>query len=90
MVNRKLCNSTIEVFLFDVNKLNKDLSTKQKKANEKNHVIFVCFFGPACFRMHRTTQRCFVQKVLLKISQNSQENTCVRVSFNKVASLQLY
>ena len=26
-------------------------------------------------------RRCFVKNVLLKISQNSQENTCVRVSF---------
>ena len=26
-------------------------------------------------------QRCFVKKVFLEISQNSQENTCVRVSF---------
>ena len=26
-------------------------------------------------------QRCTVKKVLLKISQNSQENTCARVSF---------
>ena len=26
-------------------------------------------------------QRCSVKKVLLEISQNSQENTCARVSF---------
>ena len=26
-------------------------------------------------------QRCSVKKAFLKISQNSQENTCVRVSF---------
>ena len=26
-------------------------------------------------------QRCSVKKMLLKISQNSQENTCARVSF---------
>ena len=33
-------------------------------------------------------QRCSVKKVLLEISQNSQENTCVRISFfNKAASL---
>ena len=29
------------------------------------------------------------EKVLLEISQNSQENTCTRASFNKVADLQL-
>ena len=27
------------------------------------------------------TRRCSVKKVFLKISQNSQENTCARVSF---------
>ena len=27
------------------------------------------------------TQRCSVKKVFLEISQNSQENTCARVSF---------
>ena len=33
-------------------------------------------------------QRCSVKKVFLEISQNSQENTCARVSFfNKVADL---
>ena len=33
-------------------------------------------------------RRCSVKKLFLKISQNSQENTCVRASFfNKVASL---
>ena len=32
--------------------------------------------------MHkRVAQRCFVKKVFLVISQNSQENTCARVSF---------
>ena len=35
-------------------------------------------------------QRSFVKKVLLEISQNSQENTCARVCFlNKVAGLRL-
>ena len=29
----------------------------------------------------RSVQRCSVKKVFLKISQNSQENTCARVSF---------
>ena len=36
------------------------------------------------------TRRCSVKTVLLEILQNSQENTCVRVSFfNKVASVSL-
>ena len=37
--------------------------------------------------------RCSIKKVLLKISQNPQENTCVRVSFLiklQVTGLQLY
>ena len=29
-------------------------------------------------------QRCFVKKMFFEISQNSQENTCVRVSIKKV------
>ena len=32
-------------------------------------------------------RRCSVKKVFLKISQNSQENTCARVFFNKGAGL---
>ena len=32
-------------------------------------------------------QRCFGKKVFLKISQNSQKNTCARVFFNKVTGL---
>ena len=37
-------------------------------------------------------QRCFVKKLVLKISQNSQENTCANLIFSKVAEiiLQLY
>ena len=31
--------------------------------------------------MIRKTERCSVKKVSLRISQNSQENTCARVSF---------
>ena len=34
------------------------------------------------------TRMCFVKKVLLRISQNSQENNCVRVPIlNKAAGL---
>ena len=32
-------------------------------------------------------RRCSVNEVFLEISQNSQENTCARVFFNKVAGL---
>ena len=40
--------------------------------------------------LEAVVQLCSVKKVFLKISQNSQKNTCVRVSFfNKVAGLRL-
>ena len=32
-------------------------------------------------RAEAVAQRCFIKTVLLEISQNSQENTCARVSF---------
>ena len=32
-------------------------------------------------RLKAVAQRCSVKKVFLEISQNSQENTCARVSF---------
>ena len=32
-------------------------------------------------------QKCSIKKVFLKISQNSQENTCARVSFSKKETL---
>ena len=32
-------------------------------------------------RAEAVAQRCFIKKVLLEISQNSQENTCARNSF---------
>ena len=35
------------------------------------------------------TQRCVIKKSALLISKNSQETACVRVFFNKVASLTL-
>ena len=37
--------------------------------------------------MEALVRRCSVKKVFLENSQNSQENTCVRDFFNKVASL---
>ena len=33
--------------------------------------------------MSEVTRRCSVKKVFLEISQNSQENNCARVFFNK-------
>ena len=37
--------------------------------------------SPFWFYIEGVIPRCSVKKVFLKISQNSQENTCVRVSF---------
>ena len=38
--------------------------------------------------IHRTSRwRCSVKKVFLKKSQNSQENTCASLFFNKIAGL---
>ena len=34
-------------------------------------------------------QRCSINKMFLELSQNSQENKCARVFFNKVAALRL-
>ena len=43
------------------------------------------------FRTRETVvRRCSVKKVFLKISQKSQENTCVGVSFNKISGLNAY
>ena len=42
----------------------------------------VLFLHRVLFKnLEAVTRMCFVKKVFLKISQNSQENTCTRVSF---------
>ena len=41
----------------------------------------------ACEIKEALVQKCSVKKVFLEISQNSQENTCAGVFFNKVAGL---
>ena len=57
---------------------------------EKSTLILVVFF-PTTWDLRcieAVVQRCSVKKVFLKISQNSEENTYVGVSFfNKLASL---
>ena len=42
--------------------------------------LLVTFFSLP-LDLEADTRRCFVKKVFLEISQNSQENTCARVSF---------
>ena len=44
-------------------------------SKDKNYKLFVLIYVEAAVR------RCSVKKVFLEISQNSQENTCARVSF---------
>ena len=41
-------------------------------------------------RSEAVVQRCSVKKMFLEISQNSQENTCARVSFKKDTSAQVF
>ena len=58
---------------------------------------WIAFLQSSCVTFFRAysealVRRCSSKQVFLKISKISQENTCVRVSFNKVAGLgrQLY
>ena len=46
--------------------------------------FIVCFHFLTKLETEAVVQRCSVKKVFLKISQNSQENTCARVSFLKI------
>ena len=49
--------------------------------------IFLLVFIIVKLIAQAVVRRCSVKKVSLEISQNSQENTCARVSFIKVAGL---
>ena len=51
------------------------------------HLFEVSLFRFVLFRSSHP--RCSVKKVFSEISQNSQENTCARLFFNKVAGLSL-
>ena len=44
-------------------------------------INYLTQIAPLFFFSEAVTQRCFVKKVLLEISQNSQENACGRASF---------
>ena len=49
------------------------------------------YFDMEMLYAEAVVRRCSVNKVFLEISQNSQENTCARVSFLiKLQALQLY
>ena len=55
-----------------------------KNLDFKNFMYFVT----KTLQVQAVVRMCSVKKVLLKILQNSQENTCVKVSF--LIKLQLY
>ena len=74
-------------------------SNKRHILNLRRTIISVAPMAIQIFRVTvaalsgAVTQRCSVKKVFLEISQNSQENTCARVSFLiklQTSSLQLY
>ena len=62
-----------------------------KKSLMENFIFCaVCLIGQKFFStiFRSRHHRCFIKKVFLKISQNSQESVCARVSFfNKTAGL---
>ena len=58
---------------------NTTLTDAQKKSSEYCRKSTKNVFDGA--HLEVVVQRCSVKKVLLTVSQNSQENTCARVSF---------
>ena len=47
--------------------------------------------SPSFSSRHKSNHwRCSIEKAVLKNSQHSLENTCVRVTFNKIAGLKVY
>ena len=65
------------------------LETKKRPTNKLSQMILNSQSFAKKFRYaEAVVQRCSVKMVFLEISQNSQENTCARVSFfKKVAGL---
>ena len=59
---------------------NVSLYLTKKKLAEKMPLDIVNFLWLLPY-LEAVVQRCSVKKVFLEISQNSQENTCARVSF---------
>ena len=67
-------------------KMNKKFGLILFKKNSQ-HQLDLCKTN---FDTEPVSRRCSVKKVFLELSQNSQENTCASLFFNKVAGLQLY
>ena len=57
------------------------MNTENRKTNDHTNVFLTS---------EEVSQTCSVQKVFLGISQNSQENTCVRVFFKKETLAQVF
>ena len=51
------------------------------------NIAFQCQFSVSLPTTEAVARKCSVKKVFLKISQNSRENNCARVSFLKSALL---
>ena len=65
---------------FTTNQRNKPISGYC--SHLKHHRFSGVFMGYQLWTLARSShRRCFIKKMFLKIPQNSQENTCVRVSF---------
>ena len=60
----------------------------KKRAKVNN--VFVCFRTRCSEATEAAVRRCSLKLVFLKVSQCSQENTCVGIFFNKVAGLKSY
>ena len=70
-----------------------DLKIFIKKLLSQGYEVWGFKFFAIKWSSEAVAQRCSVKKVLLEISQNSQENTCARVSFLiklQASGLQLY
>ena len=82
-VCEKVCSHTVVSFnLLALLITYKLIGEEESKFSEKGFLF-----------LETVVQRCSVKKVLLEISQNSQKNTCARVSFSiklQASDLQLY
>ena len=57
------------------------ISTKPRVINHSNLKCLYFLRKQTSHDEEAVVQMCFVKKVFLEISQNSQENTCARISF---------
>ena len=65
----------------------KESSFVVHQLQHKNHLKVLSCHNLRNVNQEAVARRCSVKKVFLEISQNSQENTCVRVFFSNVPGL---